>query len=580
MIKPSHYDDDGYVIRWWRAMIPSNSLAALYGIAADCAEREVLGPGVAIDIDAIDETNTRIDIPGLLARFRRNGNFGMVALVGVQSNQYPRALDIAKPFREAGLPVAMGGFHVSGCLAMLDGKAVGLDQCREMGVAMFAGEAEGRLDQVLRDAAEGKLAPLYNFMNDLPNIGGTPVPFLPKAYVEHTLGLSTSFDAGRGCPYQCSFCTIINVQGRKSRFRSADDVEKLVRMNWAQGIHKFFITDDNFARNRDWEAIFDRLIELRERDGIPLGLMIQVDTLCHKIENFVEKAKRAGVTRVFIGLENVNPDNLAAAKKRQNKITEYRKMLLAWKAEGIITIAGYILGFPADTPETIRRDIAIIQHELPLDIIEFFCLTPLPGSEDHQALWKVGGEMDADLNIYDVEHVCAPHARMTKAEWEGIYREAWSLYYTPEHMKTLLRRAVATGVPVHSLVKLLVTFGTSVPLENMHPLQTGILRLMRPSERRPGMERASPFVFWPRFAWQTVSKNVRIASRIARLVLQARAIARAEGAKRYMDQALAPVGDDGDETLDLLTKTAGSRAAVSHVRKVAELVDAGRAAVG
>ena len=216
------------------------------------------------------------------------------------------------------------------------------------------------------------------------------MPFLPKAYVEHTLGLTTSFDAGRGCPYQCSFCTIINVQGRKSRYRTADDVERLVRMNWAQGIHKFFITDDNFARNKEWEAIFDRLIKLREVDKIPLGLMIQVDTLCHKIANFVEKAKRAGVTRVFIGLENINPDNLAAAKKKQNKITEYRKMLLAWKAQGIITLAGYILGFPADTPESIRRDIAIIQRELPLDIIEFFCLTPLPGSEDHQALWRSG----------------------------------------------------------------------------------------------------------------------------------------------------------------------------------------------
>ena len=160
--------------------------------------------------------------------------------------------------------------------------------------------------------------------------------------------------------------------------------------NWAQGIHKFFITDDNFARNRDWEAIFDRLIELREKDGIPLGLLIQVDTLCHKIPNFVEKAKRAGATRVFIGLENINPDNLAAAKKRQNKITEYRKMLLAWKAQGMMTLAGYILGFPGDTPETIRRDIAIIQKELPLDVVEFFCLTPLPGSEDHQVLWKQG----------------------------------------------------------------------------------------------------------------------------------------------------------------------------------------------
>ena len=297
-------------------MIPSNSLAALFGIAADCAQRQVLGPDVAIDVTAIDETNTRVDFPRLLEQMRNHANFGMVALVGVQSNQYPRALDIARPFRAAGVPVAMGGFHVSGCLAMLDGHAVGLDECRQLGISMFAGEAEGRLETVLRDAAAGELKPLYDFMADLPAVEGAPVPFLPKEYVEHTLGLSTSFDAGRGCPYQCSFCTIINVQGRKSRYRSADDVEKLVRMNWAQGIYKFFITDDNFARNREWEAIFDRLISLREKDGIPLGLMIQVDTLCHRIEGFVEKAKRAGVTRVFIGLENTNPDTRATSQRQ------------------------------------------------------------------------------------------------------------------------------------------------------------------------------------------------------------------------------------------------------------------------
>ena len=173
-----------------------------------------------------------------------------------------------------------------------------------------------------------------------------------------------------------------------------------------------------FARNEKWEAIFDRLIELRETEGIPLGLMIQVDTLCHKIPNFIEKAHQAGVTRVFIGLENINPDNLVAAKKRQNKITEYRKMLLAWKSQGIMTMAGYILGFPADTPASIRRDIAIIKEELPIDVLEFFCLTPLPGSEDHKSLWRKGVAMESDLNNYDVEHVCTAHSQMSKQEWE------------------------------------------------------------------------------------------------------------------------------------------------------------------
>jgi hypothetical protein len=570
LIKPSHYGDDGYVIRWWRTLIPSNSLAAVYAIGADCAERSVLGADVEIAMDAIDETNLRIDLPKLIAKFRRYDNFGLVALVGVQSNQYPRALDIARPLRAAGIAVAMGGFHVSGCLAMLDGAAVELGACRDLGVSMFAGEAEGRLEIVLKDAAAGTLQPVYDFMSELPDLQGAPEPLLPKRHVRGNLGLSTSFDAGRGCPYQCSFCTIINVQGRQSRYRSADDVERLVRRNWAQGVCKFFITDDNFARNKAWESIFDRLIMLKERDGIPLGLMIQVDTLCHKIPNFVVKAKRAGVTRVFIGLENINPDNLAAAKKRQNKITEYRDMLLAWKNQGIITLAGYILGFPADTPQTIRRDIAIIQHELPLDIIEFFCLTPLPGSEDHQALWRTGATLEPDLNRYDVEHVCAPHPRMSREEWEAIYREAWSLYYTPEHMETLLRRAAATNMPAGSLIKLLVNFATTVRLENVHPLQGGLLRQRHPSERRPGAPREGA-IFWPRFVLETVRKHWVIAGMAIRLIALNSAIRRDPAARTYSDVALTPVGDESDAALDLLNKTTGAAAAVAHLRRVAQI---------
>jgi len=560
LIKPSHYDDDGYVIRWWRSMIPSNSLAAVFSIAAECADREVLGPGVALDIACIDETNTRVDIPGLLARIRAHGGFGMVGLIGVQSNQFPRAMDIARPFRQAGVPVIMGGFHISGVISMIDEHALGLDECRALGIAMFAGELEGRMDGVLRDAASGALQPLYNYMDDLPGMDATPVPFLPKRYVTRTLGLSSSFDAGRGCPYQCSFCTIINVQGRKSRYRTPDDVERLVRMNWAQGVSKFFITDDNFARNRDWEKIFDRLIQLRE-EGIPLGLMIQVDTLCHKIPRFMEKAKRAGVTRVFIGLENINPTNLLGAKKRQNKIGEYRKMLLGWKAVGILTLAGYILGFPADTPDSIRHDIAVIKRELPLDIIEFFCLTPLPGSEDHQKLWREGVAMNPDLNRYDVEHVCAPHPNMSQPEWEAIYLEAWSLYYSKEHMRTLLRRAYAAGLPMGSLVKMLLTFSTMVPVERVHPLQSGLLRMKHPTEKRAGLKRQNPVAFWLVFGWEMVRKHVQIARSLASLLLMVRAVRRDPAAASYMDVALTPVDPEEDAKLELLAPVAARAAA-------------------
>ena len=236
-------------------------------------------------------------------------------------------------------------------------------------------------------------------------------------------GAYTSFDAGRGCPFQCSFCTIINVQGRKSRHRTPDDVEAIIRTNAAQNINRFFITDDDFARNKDWEGILDRLIWLREEQGFKFKVTLQVDTLCHRLDGFIEKAARGGCARVFIGLENIDPDALAAAKKRQNKIWEYRKMLQAWKDVGVITYAGYILGFPDDTPEKIARNIEIIQREMPLDLIEFFFLTPLPGSEDHKVLHTKGVWMDPDLNKYDLNHRVSHHPIMSDATWEKVYFE-------------------------------------------------------------------------------------------------------------------------------------------------------------
>ena len=117
---------------------------------------------------------------------------------------------------------------------------------------------------------------------------------------------------------------------------------------------KFFVTDDNFARNRNWEPILDRLIDLRENEGFKIRLLLQVDTLCHRIPGFIEKAARAGCNAVFIGLENINPESLLGTKKRQNKIWEYREMLQAWRKQKVMTWAGYILGFPTDTPEIDR----------------------------------------------------------------------------------------------------------------------------------------------------------------------------------------------------------------------------------
>jgi len=566
LVKPSHYDDDGYVIQWLRSPIPSTSLAALYGLAKDCAERHVLGPDVEIDVHAFDETNTRIRCNRLAAMIQVAGA-GMMMLVGVQSNQFPRALDLAKALRDRNILVAIGGFHVSGTLSMLKGVDTDLERAKENGVALFAGEAEGRLEQVLQDAAAGVLEPLYDFMDNLPGLEGTPIPLLAAKNVQRTVAGATSFDAGRGCPYQCSFCTIINVQGRKSRRRSPADIEKIVRVNYAQGMRSFFITDDNFARNKDWEPILDRLIHLREIERLNIGFIIQVDTLCHKLPNFIEKCARAGVRRVFIGLENINPDNLLGAKKRQNKITEYRKMLLAWKAVRVITYAGYILGFPNDSPESIRHDIEVIKRELPVDLLEFFYLTPLPGSEDHLKLVRAGTPLDPDLNKYDLNHVTTAHPRMSREDWETTYLTAWQCYYTIEHVETVLRRVASVGANAGNALFLITWFKGSIDFEKIHPLECGFLRRKVRSDRRPGFPIEPAWRFYPKYFSETAAKLVRwswLYLRLRRIYLS---IKHDPQRFQYTDFAMTSVTDDETETRELF-RTAAAQTYLTRERRL------------
>ena len=545
LIKPSHYDDEGYVIQWFRSAIPANSLACLYGLALECAAEKILGEDVELEIHAFDETNTVIHIDRM-ASLVSMADDGMVMLVGVQSNQFPRALDLARPLRDKGIKVAIG-FHVSGTMSMLKDRDPYVQKALDMGVSLFAGEAEGRLGQVLIDAFNGKLAPVYNFMDDLPNIQGVATPMLPAGRVRLTVGATTSFDAGRGCPYACSFCTIINVQGRKSRRRSPDDIEKIVRVNVAQGLHSFFITDDNFARNKDWEVILDRLIYLREVEKLEIKLNIQVDTLCHQLPNFIEKSARAGVKRVFIGLENINPDNLIGAKKQQNKITEYRKMLLQWKNAGVVICCGYILGFPNDTQESILRDIKIIQNELPIDLLEFFCLTPLPGSEDHKKLHDAGIKMDPDMNKYDVTHVTTAHPLMSREEWEQVNQMAWERFYSPEHAETILRRATATGGSPGKAMFYLTWFKGCIGIENVHPLEGGLLRLKFRRDRRSGLPLENPLIFYPKNIFETLWKQFRWIALYLRLRLVYRKVKLDPMRFEYMDTALEPVTDHEEE---------------------------------
>ncbi len=485
LIKPSHYDEEGYVVRHWRGVLPSNTLACLAALTQDVIDRKQLGE-VKIEMHLLDETVEPIPIRRICRTQRLPRVKTLICLAGVQTNQFPRASDLALEFRRAGLAVMLGGFHVSGYLALLPEMPADIRRLLDAGVTIVKGEVEDTWAALLRDAAADRLRPVYDFLGAKPVLDDRPLPMIRRKYLRKFVASNFgTLDCGRGCPFECSFCTIINVQGRKMRYRSAEVVERAVRENYRR--HKvsfYFFTDDNFARNPNWEAILDTLIRLREAENIPVKFMMQVDVLSWKIPGFLDKAQRAGCQTAFIGMESLNQENLAAAGKRQNRAGEYRDLMEAYRSRGISTHVGYIIGFPADTAESVRQNLADLMEQVQPDHASFFMLTPLPGSVDHLRMVQRGEWLHPDFNLYDSHHETTRHPRMTGGEWLASYREAWQRFYSLENLRAVLGRSSPQAY-WNNLYRFL-WYKNSMQTEGRHPMMCGWLRRKGRTERRPG----------------------------------------------------------------------------------------------
>jgi radical SAM superfamily enzyme YgiQ (UPF0313 family) len=524
LIKPSKYDDEGFVIRHWRGVLPNNTLACLHGLTEDIRRRELLG-NVDLRVRLLDEAVMPIPIEEIASLSRSPGQQVVAALVGVQTNQFCRAADIAFALRREEVPVIIGGFHVSGMMAMFSEVSPEIRQLLAAGATVVAGEVEHRWSEILRDALKGALKPVYNFLGDPPDLSCVPGPIIDKRYMrKFAASKIATLDCSRGCPFRCSFCTIINVQGRKNRHRSAECVAETMR-HWYReaGINFYFITDDNFARNPEWEAIFDRLIQLRELEKIPIDFMIQVDALCHTIPRFVRKAARAGCASVFIGVESLNPRNLQDAGKTQNNVAEYGKLIDAWHEVGVATQVGYIIGLPHDTEESVRNDVDRLIRDVRPDRAAFFMMTPLPGSQDHRCMIEAGAQVASDYNLFDSCHETTLHPAMKEGAWTRAYRNAWERFYSFENMKTILSRATCENY--WGTFRGLFWYKHSACSEGIHPMLSGFLRLKDRTTRRAGYPLESPLTHLrrrvpeiARFAWS----GIRLTLEMEELWLQTR----------------------------------------------------------
>ena len=488
LIKPSKYDDEGYVIRFWKGVLPSNTLNVLHGLTEDVKDRGVLG-NIKINIVTFDETAEKIPVKKIIRWSRRPSTKLIVCLVGVQTNQLPRAKELGKQFRAAGIDVLLGGFHTSGTINMLGEQEPDIQELVKDSICVVSGEVEGKWEGILADVLRGELKPIYSFAQDLQNLvdlKDAPPPVIsPKTMRHFSYSGFGTLDTSRGCPFACSFCTIINVQGRKMRERDPEAVADLVRKNYFErGIRFYFFTDDNFARKKLWRETFEALIRLQE-EGLKFSYMIQVD-LARKPKDFVRLAAKAGCTQVFIGMESVNPENLKAASKGQNHVDEYEQIAREWYDAGVVVHVGYIIGFPLDTKEQVPQDIQYLMDVVKPDQASFFMLTPLPGSEDHRKMKKAGEWIDPDFNKRDSFHVTIKHPKMTAEEWTQAYDNAWVRFYSKENMTRILSRWSHNPGVYWNLMSIFFWYKNAALIEKEHPMVAGFFRLKERTSRRPG----------------------------------------------------------------------------------------------
>lgn len=485
LIKPSKYDDDGFIIHYFKGVLPSNTLACMRSLTFKFKEKWQREKHIKITIDLYDDIVDNIPYKKIAGK-NKGDTLVVAALVGVQTNQFVRASDIARKLNALKVTTLIGGFHISGFLALFDNPSQEIQELIDCGVIVVQGEAETIWERILNDIVEGKEKRFYRSAV-LPDISHEIVPQMDKKYLKKfALSNMTTIDCSRGCPYNCTFCTIINVQGHKMRCRSAESVLQTIRENLKKGMNEYFFTDDNFSRNPVWEGIFDGLIHIKEVEGIKVEYMMQVDTACHRIPDFVEKASRAGCTQVFIGMESINPKNLTAAGKKQNKVEDYAEFIQAWHDVGVVTHVGYIIGFPYDTPESVRSDINKLKNELKVDQASFFILTPLPGSMDHYNMVRNGKYMDSDLNKFDSFHVVMDHPGMSSKEVFNAYEEAWKSFYDYENLKNILIRA--GGKSYWGIFRNIMWYKNSL-LEPNHPMIAGFVRMKNRTDIRHGTQK-------------------------------------------------------------------------------------------
>ena len=394
-----------------------------------------------------------------LVKFARKHQIGLVG-IGAMTRMIARAYSFADALRAAGIPVVMGGPHVT----ELPDEALGRGGGPKHADAVALGEADETWPRIVTDAAQGRLKEIYAPVDALgkerkPSLKSYPaipwdtfeleqfnlIPRMFRRFAERQ-GSGWKYlnmmpiESGRGCPYGCEFCTVTGFFGDSIRFRSNESVvnELLMlkrRMRKERGKISVFFIDDNFAINvKRTKSLLRDIIAARAQ--LPWTAQISANLL--RDEELVDLIAASGGKWIFIGMESLDTTNLADVNKNFSKPDEYMAVLNRLAKRNIYAITSFILGLDNDTAGVAERTLQQIE-QWPPGLPVFSPLTPLPGTPLYSRL-EVEGRLTRPKHWLNFASYKMSHTplKMGIAEVQEEIDSAWRKSYSPRRNKEVI----------------------------------------------------------------------------------------------------------------------------------------------
>lgn len=463
ILKPSKYRRDGYVERFRWGFMPNSTVPYMKSLTPDEVD------GSPCEVLTVDEyVQTDLDYLGLLER--TPGRRTLLALVGVQSHQFQRALDLAALARSRGVEsCVVGGPHPMTC---------DVSAHAGRGVSFAQAEAEIVWPTILRHAREGELLPVYGEEGrwqarlDPPVLVPPAEPDL-RRYATKMLGIYPA----RGCPYVCNFCSVIKIAGRAVRSQPVETTLASLKAAKAAGVKSIMFTSDNFNKYPEVRQLLERMIE----EEIRLPFFVQCDAQIYRQEELVALMARAGCYQMFIGVESFSREVLREAHKLQNHPDRYAQIAALCRRHGILTHFSNIIGFPSHTEESVLEHLELLREVGP-DLASFYVLCPIPGTEQYEDFLAQELITDRNLDRFDTTCVTWRHPVFDAQRWNDLVYRCYREFFRGRDVVGKMVRRLRPRWDYRTVRSLLATMVYSchsriTARQRSHPMAGGAARV-------------------------------------------------------------------------------------------------------